>query len=72
MATSLTVPCTAREPMLPPGKKIGSTVNESVDMATRPDTASSAPSLSRFSSSLPRWLRKSSEMRRWEARPPLP
>ncbi len=35
MARSLTVPCTASEPMSPPGKKSGLTTNESVEKARR-------------------------------------
>ncbi len=35
IAKSLTVPCTASEPMSPPGKKSGFTTNESVVKATR-------------------------------------
>ena len=36
IATSLTVPCTARDPMLPPGKKSGRITNESVENARFP------------------------------------
>ena len=36
MARSLTVPFTARSPMLPPGKNSGRTTNESVEKAIRP------------------------------------
>ncbi len=42
IATSLTVPCTASEPMSPPGKNSGLMVNESVEIASR------APPISRM------------------------
>ena len=45
IARSLTVPCTARWPIEPPGKRSGCTTNESVDIASRPPgAASTAPS----------------------------
>ena len=35
IARSLQVPCTASSPMEPPGKRLGCTTNESVDIASR-------------------------------------
>ena len=47
MARSFTVPWTARDPMLPPGKKGGSMTNVSVENARRPvSTSRTAPSWS--------------------------
>jgi hypothetical protein len=45
MARSFTVPCTAREPMSPPGKKTGFTTKLSVVKASRSlPTVTTAPS----------------------------
>ena len=52
IARSLQVPCTASSPMEPPGKRLGCTTNESVDMAIRSPLGrvSTAPSPSDSSS----------------------
>jgi len=72
MDTSLTVPCTARVPMLPPGKNSGVTVYPSVLMAMGPESSSLAASSSVRRMGLSNCSRKSSLMSRWEALPPLP
>ena len=54
IATSFSVPCTARWPMLPPGNSSGLTTKLSVDMAMRPPAmGSTAPSPSCARCSLP-------------------
>src|SRR5947209_3144712 len=54
IATSLHVPCTASSPMEPPGKHLGCTTNESVDIASRspPGSVITAPSPSDSSNGL--------------------
>lgn len=77
MATSLTVPWTAREPMSPPGKILGRTTKESVDRARRPP--GSQPAGSRIAPS-PRASRAGfanaltniPSIRTWDRRPPPP
>ncbi len=73
MQISFTVPLIARSPMLPPGKKIGSTTNESVVKANRPSgTCRIAWSSRRLRISLPSKGKKSSLIRSAESLPPLP
>src|SRR5450759_5092028 len=73
MATSLTVPWTASEPMSPPGKNSGETTKESVDITIRPPTTSKAAwSSPRASIGLSKAGRKISSMSCCMARPPAP
>src|SRR5664280_2625974 len=73
IARSFTVPCTASEPMSPPGKKSGLTTNESVENARRaPPTSKTAPSCSSRSAGLSKLLRKTFSIRRCVIRPPPP
>ena len=73
MATSLTVPCTASEPMSPPGKNSGETTKQSVDITMRPAATSKAAwSSPRASIGLSKAGRKISSMSCCMARPPAP
>ncbi len=73
IARSFTVPCTASEPMSPPGKKSGLMTNESVENARRaPPASKTAPSCSSRSAGLSKLLRKTFSIRRCVIRPPPP
>ena len=72
MATSLTVPCTASEPMSPPGKNSGETTKVSVDITMRPAATSKAAwSLPRASSGLSKAAAENllDELLPWRVRP---
>ena len=73
IARSLTVPCTASEPMSPPGKKAGVTTKVSVVKARRSlPTVTIAPSPSGSRCGLRKAGAKSVSMRRAVLRPPPP
>ena len=73
IATSLTVPCTDRQPMSPPGKNSGETTWLSVAITMRPGgTVKAAWSLAWRSHSLSKARWKSSSINCAMARPPPP
>ena len=78
MATSLTVPCTDRQPMSPPGKNSGETTWLSVAITSWPPSASSGGVVSTAWSSraasagLSKALRKICSISCTMERPPLP
>ncbi len=74
IATSLQVPCTASSPMDPPGKRLGCTTNESVDIASRspPGSVRTAPSPSDSSSGLRNASMNTASTSAAEALPPAP
>src|ERR1019366_3461227 len=75
MATSLTVPLTARSPRFPPGKKRGRTTNESVLKASRAApacTTAASPSWARMLPVPPKAGRKRCSISSAPSRPPPP
>ena len=73
MARSLTVPLTARSPMLPPGKTSGFTTNESVEKARRtPSARTTAESPSSASAAAPKAGRKRCSISSPDMAPPPP
>ena len=72
-ARSFTVPCTASEPMLPPGNSSGWTVNESVVIIGWPSgNTSGTASASASSDGLPSCRKNTSAISSRMKRPPLP